>query len=398
MGGRMLTEAAMRAWTDVPEQMPGYPFRGPGTLIRVVPFAGIAVLAEASLALMPGSLSPWAVGVSLVLLLAVAASFALPWGRLPDWPAVLVPLAYVGSALALTLAAGPDSGVGIVTMVPLVWTALFHRRWHSASVLVAIVTVEVVLSLTPTVEPDAVIARRVVLWAALGTVIAFATHELREQNQRSRRETVTLQAQLTGLTVAQDRDRIAADLQDNVVQQLLAAGMNLQSIAMLATEPEVRKRVLETADQVDGVLRLTRNAVSGLGRRRQERGLRAEIVALCERISPVPEVIFSGPADDALDPDQATRLVQTLRDALEAITSRATPRRVVITASRTACTVEIDAGEMAAAGSPRGSDRTSPWHALLAKSISAPDISLRVRPASDGIQFIWSLRLPATPG
>lgn len=388
----MLTEPSVQAWTDAQDNTPGHPFRGPGTLIRVAPFAGIAVLAEASLGLTSKPLSPWAVAVSVVLLLAVAASFALPWGRLPDWLPVLVPLAYVGSALALTWAAGTTSGVGIVIMVPLIWTALFHRRWESTCVLVAIVVVEVVISLAPVVEPDLVIARRVILWAALGTVIVYATHGLRDHGYRARQEAAALQAQLTELTVVRDRDRIATDLRDKVIQQILAAGMNLQSTAMLATDPEVRKRVLATADHLDDVIRLTRDAVFGLERRRQDGGLRAEIVALCARVSPVPEVIFSGPVDGELDPDGATRLVHTLRDALEVITSRATPRRVVITAGDTICTAEIDA-----AGSLPDSGETREWRALLAKSVAGPDSSVRVHPTNDGIRFVYSLRLLSSP-
>src|SRR5580693_148423 len=125
----MPTESSLLAWPDDPGRSPGYPFRGPGTLMRAAPFAGIAVLAEASLALAPSPAPLWAVVTSLVLLLAAAASFALPWERLPDWMTVLVPLAYAVSALALTLAAGTTSGVGIVALVPLVWTALYHQRW-----------------------------------------------------------------------------------------------------------------------------------------------------------------------------------------------------------------------------------------------------------------------------
>ena len=46
------------------------------------------------------------VTVSLVLLATTGLAFLLPWNRLPGWATVLVPLAYTGSALALTLAAG----------------------------------------------------------------------------------------------------------------------------------------------------------------------------------------------------------------------------------------------------------------------------------------------------
>ena len=119
---------------------PGHsPFSRPGLTARAGPFALVAVVAEASLALPPGTRVGTAVIVSLVLLAAVALAFLLPWDRLPVWARVLVPLAYTGSALALTLAAGTVSGVGLVILIPLIWTALFHRPWESAWVIAAIV-------------------------------------------------------------------------------------------------------------------------------------------------------------------------------------------------------------------------------------------------------------------
>ncbi|HEV3379535.1 MAG TPA: histidine kinase [Trebonia sp.] len=402
----MPTESSLLAWTDDPGPSPGYPFRGPGTLTRVAPFAAIAVLSEASLLLTPGPASMWGVVVSLALLFTVAASFALPWARLPGWMPVLVPLAYAGSALSLTLAAGTTSGVGIVVLVPLIWTALFQRRWESGCVLAAIVVIEIVVSLTPVTDPDGVIVRRIILWAALGTVIAFAAHELRDRGSRSRQEAARLQAEVTQLTVINDRDRIAADLQDKVIQQLFAAGMNLQSTAMLAKDREVRKRVLASADDLDHVLRLARDAVFDLGRRHQGRGLRAEIVALCARISPVPEVSFTGPADDTLDPALAAQLVRTLRDALEVMRPHLVPGRVFVTTSATACTVEIEAaGPAPDPGDAPGGDPSAAtiaatgadpgagpaWLAMLEKGAAEGGISLGVRPVSDGIRFTWSI-------
>ena len=388
----MSTESASLPMTNNPDRSPGYPFGGPGTLLRVAPFAAIAALAEASLVLTPSPASLWAVAVSLALLLAVAASFALPWERLPGWLPVLVPLAYTGSALALTLGAGTTSGVGIVVLVPLIWTALFQRRWESGCVLAAIVAVEVVVSLTPVTDPGAVIARRVVLWAALGTVIALSAHELRDRGYRSRREAARLQARLTELTVTRDRDRIAADLQDKVIQQISAAGMNLAGTAMLSTEPEVRKRILASADHLDQVLRLTRDAVFGLEQRLRGRGLRAEIVALCSQVSPVPEVSFAGPVDSALDPVHAGQLMRTLRDALDVIRPHSTPGRVIVATSDTTCTAEIETtGPIPDPGEPPA------WHALLADGISGAGIRFRAEPLGDGTRFEWSIPLLPSP-
>jgi signal transduction histidine kinase len=297
----------------------GYPFRGYGPLARVAPFAVVAVLAEASLALPPGPGSAWATAVSVVLLLAVPAAFLLPWARLPAWLSVLVPLAYAGSVLALILAAGTTSGVGIVILIPLVWTALFHRRWESAWVVAAVVAVEVITSLTPVAVSDAVIARRVILWTSLGTLISMAAHGLRDRIRHSLREQARLQDRLRELTVLEDRDRIAADLQDKVIQQIFAAGMTLQSAAALTAEPEVRRRVEASVDDLDQVLRTLRDTIFGLQQRLRGHGLRQEIIELCDELSPPPEVSFSGPVDGALHPGTRAQLIELLREALNLI-------------------------------------------------------------------------------
>ena len=323
-----IAESAVRPVTSPgPGQPPGFPFRGPGLLVRVVPFAVVAVLAEVSLALPPGVISQPAMIASIVLLLAAAALFALPWRRLPTWATVLIPLAYTGSVLALILAAGATSGVGIVILAPLVWTALFHRRWESACVVVAILAVEVVISLVPVSAADSVIARRVLLWAALGTLISVATHGLRDRIAHSQRESARLHEQLREMSVQQDRDRIAAGLQDEVIQRVFAAGLALQSAASLSTQPSVRRRVEGAAGDLDQVLRLLRDTVFGLERRLHDRGLRREILELCGDLSPAPEVSFSGPVDGALQPGMGTGLVQLLREALVEIGPERRPRQ-----------------------------------------------------------------------
>lgn len=60
---------------------------------------------------------------------------------------VLVPVLYAGSVLELILASGVASGVGLVLLVPLIWSALFHRQWESACVVVAVVAVQAVSSI-----------------------------------------------------------------------------------------------------------------------------------------------------------------------------------------------------------------------------------------------------------
>lgn len=365
------------------DQHPGYPFRGPGLLVRVAPFGAIAVLAEVSLALTSGSVPAWPLAISLVLLLAVAAAFALPWERLPSWPTVLVPLGYLGSVLALILAAGVNSGVGLVVLVPLTWTALFQRGWESACVIGAIALVEVISGLTPVVEAPGVISRRVFLWVALGTVIAVATHGLRDRGDRAREEAARLHDQLTELRLIQDRDRIAATLRDSVVQQVHAAGLTLYSAAALTTQPEVRARVLAAAEGLDDAVRLTREAVFAPQRRPRDRGLRAEIVALCESLSPVPEISFRGPADSVVGADRGGQILRMLRTALEMIGQDTTAYHVAVTTSEALCAAVIDT-----AGTVRDVDWTQ-----LREATTGSGVTLDIKFRPGGTRFTWSVPL-----
>ena len=158
------------------------PFWRPTLKQRLGAFAIVAVAAEMSVALPPGPTSAFETIISIVLLAATGAALALPWERVPAWATVIVPLTYLGAVLMLILAVGGStSGVGIIVLIPLIWTALYHRRWESTVVVLAIVIVELVISVTPHVDPSAVIIRRVTFWAILGLVISFSIHGLRER-------------------------------------------------------------------------------------------------------------------------------------------------------------------------------------------------------------------------
>jgi signal transduction histidine kinase len=145
------------------------------------------------------------------------------------------------------------------------------------------------------------------------------------------------------MTVQQDRDRIAASLQDEVIQRIFAAGLGLQSAASLSTQPGVRQRVEAAAGDLDQVLRLLRDTVFGLEQRLHDRGLRREITELCGGMSPAPEVSFSGPVDGALHPGAGTWLIELLREALVTIGPDAVPARIGVTTDEETCLTVIEA-------------------------------------------------------
>ena len=69
---------------------------------------------------------------------------------------------------------------------------------------------------------------------------------------------------LQRLAVLEDRERIAKELHDGVIQSLFAVGMGLQAAAGLTVDPAVQERVESTVTEIDRVIRDLRNYIFGL--------------------------------------------------------------------------------------------------------------------------------------
>ena len=63
------------------------------------------------------------------------------------------------------------------------------------------------------------------------------------------------------LGVLEDRDRIARDLHDHVIQRLFAAGLSLQSIAATVDDEAVDQRLTRTVDELDETIRQIRTTI-----------------------------------------------------------------------------------------------------------------------------------------
>jgi signal transduction histidine kinase len=377
-----------------PGDPPGYPFRGPGAVARVAPFAVVVVLAEVSLALPSGTVSLWPAVASLVLLVAIAAAFRLPWARLPVWMSVLVPLAGTGWVLALLLAEdGSHVGLAPIALIPALWAALFHRRWESTCVVAAVAAVQIVDSLVPAPASASAITRRVILWVLLGGLISVAVQGLRERIRRAHRDTDELQERLRELTLMEDRDRIAADLQDKVVQPILAAGLTLQGAAALASDTEVSRRVAASVEDLDGVLRALRLTIFGMDKRLSRQGLRNEVLELSETLSPPPEVTFTGPVDGVLQPGVSAQMVAVLRDGLDLIRRQFLPVRIGVTAGDTSYVTVIEAIPRSGAAEVNG---ITAGFSMLRERAARSGIRLGIEPGVDGTRFAW--QVPLRPG
>ncbi|APA97781.1 sensor histidine kinase [Nocardia seriolae] len=72
------------------------------------------------------------------------------------------------------------------------------------------------------------------------------------------------QRRMRELDVLTDRDRIARDLHDHVIQRLFAAGLSLQGTLARATTPEVRDRLSDVIDELQDVVAEIRTSIFDL--------------------------------------------------------------------------------------------------------------------------------------
>lgn len=143
-------------------------------------------------------------------------------------------------------------------------------------------------------------------------------------------ENARLHARLHSLALAEDRERIARDLHDTVIQRLFATGMSLQGSVRLVRDdpPAAVERIEQAVEDLDVTVKHIRMAIFGLEQRRAaEQGLRAGLLSIAhEAVGPLgfePSVMFDGPLDTAVDDLVANELRAVLREALSNVARHA---------------------------------------------------------------------------
>ncbi len=389
---------------DLLSDASGPALRRDGLLARIAPFAALACLAEASLALPPGPASVVDAAASAAILAVTAALVVLlPWDRLPAWCDVAVPLLYTASVFPLIQAAGGQySGIMLILLSPLIWTALYHRRWESACVSAAALAVVLAVSLTDGAPGPAVLIRRMVSWTALALMIALAGHGLRARVRRSRQQATLMQERLREMSILADRDRIATSLHDTVVQRLFASGLSLQSaVCLLGSRPDVTRRIDQVVQDLDESIRLLRQSIFAPASRAPAPGLRRSILEVSRELTPwlgvVPEVTLEGPLDTAVPSRAAEQLLGVLREGLarSGTCAQATQVAVAVTADHEAVTLTItDDGTQWAA---RPADEGPILVALSARAHQVGGTVATESTATGETRLIWRAPLRATP-
>ena len=124
------------------------------------------------------------------------------------------------------------------------------------------------------------------------------------------------------LAVFEDRDRIARDLHDLVIQRLYASGMKLQSVMPQIARPQAEERVSSVVDDLDATIKDIRTAIFALQARhgKERQGLRARVMDVLEQMTGPLELSSLVRLDHQLDgevPDDIGEdMLHALREAL----------------------------------------------------------------------------------
>jgi signal transduction histidine kinase len=123
------------------------------------------------------------------------------------------------------------------------------------------------------------------------------------------------------LLLFSDRDRIARDLHDVVIQRIFAAGLALQAVGSLLPPGDVSTRLGKVVDELDDTIRDLRTSIFALQHEHAApEGLRLRLVDLVNRSAEglgfAPRLRISGEIETRLGPEAAEHLYAALNEAL----------------------------------------------------------------------------------
>jgi signal transduction histidine kinase len=156
------------------------------------------------------------------------------------------------------------------------------------------------------------------------------------------------------VVLLEDRERIARDLHDHVIQELFAIGLSLESVAaLLAPNVEVAHRIQQRVEDIDRTIRRIRTSIFALRGplNLAADGLRQRILEIAGDLTPAlgfpPHVSFAGMVDLGLSAEMADDAQAVIREALTNVAKHAR-------ASSASVDLGVTAGEMTLTVSDNG--------------------------------------------
>lgn len=160
-------------------------------------------------------------------------------------------------------------------------------------------------------------------------------------------ENSRLHERVAKVALLEDRERIARDLHDTVIQRLFALGLTMQSVTRLIDDPDVRSRLDEAVDALDDTVRDIRSLIFELHQvRAPGSSVRQGLLSLCAEVARAlgtePAIRFEGPVDTVVDGPLAEHVLAVTREALSNVARHAHASKVTVRVAASADEVSIE--------------------------------------------------------
>ena len=255
---------------------------------------------------------------------------------------------------------------------------------------IAIGTDEVgVLAVAWTPDGEPIVSDLLELLVPLTHQLALALVAARNQHARSQ------------VALLEDRDRIARDMHDHVIQRLFATGLSLQATSRVALAAPVRARLDDAVEALDEAIKDIRHTIFELHREKAPTDLRTEVEDLLraaeDGLGFAPELSIDGPLT-SLTVELEADLVAVIREAVSNVARHAQGTSVdvsvvVSVGGRSTLTITVSDNGI-------GLDPSAPRSGLsnLRARADKHGGSLRVEPNSPhGTVLTWAAEIPAEP-
>jgi len=176
-------------------------------------------------------------------------------------------------------------------------------------------------------------------------------------------ENALLHRRAQDVAVHDERDRLARELHDTVIQRFFRIGLALQSIACAAQAADVSDALNDVISDVDDSIRQLRSTLFALGQTGDERGLKARVISLIDELRVVVGFTvrssFDGPVDTAISDEIAEHLLATVHEGITNVArhARATQASIHLAVRSDHCQLQIiDNGNGMGTGGSSGDD------------------------------------------
>ncbi len=211
-------------------------------------------------------------------------------------------------------------------------------------------------------------------------------------------ENARLHGRVGELRVVEDRERIARDLHDTVIQRLFATGLSLQGAAARTTDAELAPRLEQAVADLDDTVRHIRTTIFELQRRQLPgASLRQELLDVIDEVAEPAQlprqVSFEGPIDLTVPRSMGDDIAAVVREAVSNVVRHAGAQHVTVRVAVTGTSLQIDVDDDGC-GPTTGGDAGLGLENLRARAERRGGTARLEAGNGGGASFTWLVPLP----